>query len=359
MSVPGGAVVFAAVHMGPYQSIAPLEAPLGAPSVWAVDGIARRSRAARGEPFADSTVIAGAGGAAAFLDRAEARAVVRSTSEDVEGLNLEDALAVGAAAREIPVVTIEDFPGNYRPAAGARLDALCVETEATAALHAGRGVASATIHVTGNPRYDELRDVDVAGRRAAVRAGLGLGSESVALWIGQPDAADSFGTLEVVLPALRAAKATLLFRAHPRDAAYGDGRYGGLLAAAGLPVHDVSGVPDVTGLCCAADLVVTQFSSVAVEAGYLGTPALFVLLPGLGGAYIRKRKGYAIPPWCKENCAFFLDDAKMAAVVVDGAMHDPEAREAVRANFARRYTTRPSSTGTVVALINHLSRRMR
>jgi hypothetical protein len=49
----------------------------------------------------------------------------------------------------------------------------------------------------------------------------------------------------------------------------------------------------------------------------------------------------------------------MAAVVVDGAMHDPEAREAVRENFARQYTTRPSSTAAVGALITPLSRRMR
>jgi hypothetical protein len=354
-----GAIVFTAVHMGPYQSIAPLEARVGVPAVWAVDGIARRSRAARGEPFADSNAIEQAGGAAAFLERADARAVVRSTSEDVDGVNLEDALAAGAASGDIAVVAVEDFPGNYRPVSGARLDVLCVETEATAALHRDRGVASETIHVTGNPRYDELRTIDTAVRRRAVREELGLGQEAVALWVGQPDAEDSFHTLEAILPALRAARATLLFRAHPRDTAYAKDRYTGLLAGAGLTVRDLTRVSDVNGLCCAADLVVTQFSSVAVEAGYLGTPALFVLLPGLGGAYIRKRKGYAIPPWCKEKCAFFLDDAKMAAVVVDGAMHDSDAREAVRANFARRYTTRPPSADTVAALITQLSQRMR
>jgi len=345
--------------MGPYQSIAPLETTLGVPTLWAVDGIARRSRATRGQPFVDPESIETAGGAVAFLERASARAVVRSTSDDVEGVNLEDALALGAAAREIPVLAVEDFPGNYRSAAGARLDALCVETDATAALHAERGVARETIHVTGNPRYDELRRLDVAGRRDTVRRELGLGDESVALWVGQPDANDSFQTLQALLPALRAAKATLLFRAHPRDRAYADRRYAAMLDGAGGTMHDVTRAPDVAGLCCAADLVVTQFSSVAVEAGYLGTPALFVLLPDLGGAYIRKRKGYAIPPWCKENCAFLLDDAKMAPVVVDGAMHDRDARETVRANFARRYTTRPSSTGAVAALVNQLSQRMR
>jgi len=170
-----------------------------------------------------------------------------------------------------------------------------VETDAVVSLHAARGVPEKQIHVTGNPRYDALRHMDVAARRAAVRARLGLEpGASIALWIGQPDAEDSYETLAAVLPALLRAKTTLLFRAHPRDGAYAGGRYAALLAEAG-DTRDVTADPDVTGLCCAVDLVVTQFSSVAVEAGYLGTPALFVLLPGLGGTYIRRRKGYAIP----------------------------------------------------------------
>lgn len=346
-----GTVVFTAVHMGPYQSIAPLEPRLDGHAVWAVDGIARRHRSGRGEPFVDPAAIRRGGGPSEFLARARARAVVRSTSDDVDGVSLEDALTVAAAAADIPVVVVEDFPGNFHAAPDGRGDALCVETEATAALHAERGVAPARIYVTGNPRYDHLREVDAAARRAAVRAELGLGSDPLALWVGQPDAGDSYATLEAVLPALRAASATVLFRAHPRDVVYAEGRYARLLDEAGVPVRDATAAPDVIGLCCAADLVVTQFSSVAVEAGYLGTPALFVLLEHLGGLYIRKRKGYAIPPWCKENCAFLLDDAKMAAVVVDGAMHDTEAREAVRVNFARRYATRPPSASAVARII--------
>ena len=346
-----GSVVFTAVHMGPYQSMAPVELALAAPVLWAVDGLARRHRAERGEHFVDAPAIDAAGGVTAFLRASGARGLVRGTSDDVEGENLEDVLAAAATTLDLPVTVVEDYPGNFRGHLEGTDDALCVEMEAVAALHAARGVPPGQIHVTGNPRYDALRHVDVATRRAAVRARLGIEpGASVALWVGQPDAEDSYRTLEAVLPALGRAKATLLFRAHPRDGAYARGRYGPPLAEAG-DVCDVTADPDVTGLCCAVDLVVTQFSSVAVEAGYLGTPALFVLLPSLGGAYIRTRKGYAIPPWCKENCAFLIDDAKMAAVVVDGAMHDMEAREAVRVNFARRYATRPPSAGAIARLI--------
>jgi hypothetical protein len=336
--------------MGPYQSIAPLEPLLDRPVVYAVDGIARRHRAARGESLVDAAGIAARGSAEAFLADVGAGAIVRSTSDDVEVPNLEDVLTEAAAVRAIPVVVVEDFPGNFRTVPAGRLEALCVETETVAALHAERGFERARIHLTGNPRYDVLRAVNRATRRAATRTALGLGAERMTvLWVGQPDGEASYATLETVLPWL--GDATLLFRAHPRDAGYADGRYGGLLQGRGTPSVDVTDHPDVVGLCCAADLVITQFSSVAVEAGYLGTPAVFVLLPTLGGAYIRKHKGYAIPPWCKENCAFLLDDAKMAAVVVDTAMHDPKAREMVRMNFTRRYASRPPSAPAVARLI--------
>jgi hypothetical protein len=344
-------VAFAAIHMGPYQTLAPVEPLLDAEVVWVVDGIARRHRAADGAAFVDGARLAERGCAVEFLRTHEVRAIACGTSDDVEGANVEAALSEAAAATGTPVAVIEDFPGNFHQGSSSRLDALCVETDDTARLHAGRGTPAARVHVTGNPRYDALRTVDAPARRAAARAAMGLGDEALALWVGQPDPGDSFATLEVLLPAFRAAGTSLLFRAHPRDAGYGGGRYRTLLAGAGIPVHDVTAEPDVTSLCCAVDLVVTQFSSVAVEAGFLGTPALFALLPAHGGAYMRKRKGYAIPPWCKENCAFLLDDAKMAAVVVDGAMHDPEAREAVRVNFARRYATRPPAASTVAGII--------
>jgi hypothetical protein len=279
------------------------------------------------------------------------RALVRSTSDDVEGPDIEAEVTAAAAALGVPIFVIEDFPGNFRDSEGISL--VFVEDETVAALHAARGVEPARIQATGNPRYDALRTIDAPTRRADVRRALGIGDEGVALWVGQPDAETSFVSLETVLPSLARAQTTVLFRAHPRDTAYASGRYARLLGTVGTRVIDTTSAKDVVGLCCAADLVVTQFSSVAVEAGYLGTPALFVLLPELGGGYMRMRKGYAIPPWCKENCAFLLEDAKMAADVVGRALYDPVAREAVRTNFARRYASRPPSAPAIAHLITN------
>jgi hypothetical protein len=273
-----GAIVFAAVHMGPYQSIEPLEARLGVPAVWAVDGIAQRAREGA------RRAVHGRrrdrrGGRRRQLPRARGRACRRAEHfRRRRGCESRGRARGGSGRAWHPGGDRRGLPRERRrAAAGARLDALCVETDATADLH----VPAGRIHVTGNPRYDALRAVDAPARRTAMRAELELNDELLALWVGQPDAGDSYRTLEAVLPSLREAKTGLLFRAHPRDAAYASGRrYATLLAEAGISCRDVTAAPDVIGLCCAADLVVTQFSSVAVEAGYVGTPALFVLLPG-------------------------------------------------------------------------------
>lgn len=94
---------------------------------------------------------------------------------------------------------------------------------------------------------------------------------------------------------------------------------------------------DLAGLCCASDLVATQFSSVAVEAAYLGTPALFALLPMLGAQRFRAKKGYATPPWCASGSAFLIDHEGAVPAIVEQALHDDAARRAVLDAFARHH----------------------
>ena len=345
--------VFTAVHFGPYQSLLPLEAVLEPrAAVYVVEGISKAHRKLKGEPLLDvSDLGTKYGGADSFLAALRPAAVVRGVSEGVEGDDAEALLAEAARARSVPVFAVEDFPGNFWPRPEERLDALFVEDESARALHASRGVPSAKVYVTGNPRYDALRRVDRAARRAETRQALGLQEETAVLWVGQPDAGDSAATLERLLPDLKRLGVTLLFRAHPRDAGYRTGRYDQLFASSGMRVLDVTSAGDVVGLCCASDLVATQFSSVAVEAGYLGTPAVFAVFEDLGGRYLRTHKGYAVPPWCENNCAFLIDDVKIALPVVDRALHDAGTRRVVLENFSRRYTMKPDSAPAIAAVI--------
>lgn len=354
MQAPLSPFVLTAVHMGPYQSVLALEAPLGSGRViYVVEGISREHRQARGEPFLDFLSIeAEYGDLAGFMDTLKPAAVIRSSSEGVDGTNVESLLASVAAERDVPVFVVEDFSGNFWAKPEERVDALFVEDEATAKRHLARGIPRERVYATGNPRYDALRKIDRLAKRAETRRALGLSDENVVLWVGQPHGRDSYRTLELLLPHFKEAGATLLFRAHPRDLAYRGGKYAPLLAAAGIAGLDVSQLSDVIGLCCASDLVVTQFSSVAVEAGYVGTPALFALFDEVGGRYFRTHKGYAVPPWCENGSAFLIDDAKMGSAVINRAMHDGEARRAILENFARHYTERPESALAIATVID-------
>lgn len=343
--------LFVAVHLGPYHSLVPVERALGEDVVFVVDGVASLQRHADGAPhLAVGDIERRYGDLAGLVAALRPRALVRGTSDDVAGANIEQAAAAAATKAGVAVFIVEDFPGNHWPGPE-RLDGLFVEDDGAAALQRARGVPGDRVYPTGNPRYDALRTIDAAEQRAITRHRLGLDVAPVTLWVGQPDAEASYRTLEVVLPRLARLGATLLFRAHPRDGAWEAGRYDALLAGARLRAIDVTRVPDVVGLCCASDLVVTQFSSVAVEAGFLGTPALFVVLPGLGADYLRERKGYAVPPWGVAGAAFVADTDAATGDIVERALCDPNARRAVRAAFVQRYASRPPSAPAVAAVL--------
>ena len=347
-----GCLLFAAVHMGPYQSLAPLENAFDGIAVrFLVDGPARDARrSAAGEYWDLRRIEATYDSMDRFMQGESVRAVIVGTSDGVPDGNVEELAVRAATAAGIAVFVIEDFPGNYRYRADSRLDGLFVEDDLLRKVHGARGVPLDRIYCTGNPRYDVLRTLDRKRLRAAARASLGIGAERVVLWAGQPDGDNSYLALERLMPHLSREGVALLFKAHPRDTAYHSGRYGRMLSGA-ASIKDVTQEKDTIGLCCAADLVITQFSSVGVEAGYLGTPVLYALFDDLGKAYVRRRKGYDIVPWAARECAFLLDSSSDARAIINAALFDETARARTRENFRRCYGARPPAGEAVVAVI--------
>jgi len=337
--------------MGPYLSIAPLEREFGPRHVlFLVEGPAKDACRARGQGYCDMADIGLTHGTIwKFLQNHAVRAIIAGTSDGLPEGNIEEQVARAARERGIPLFVVEDFPGNYRHRPGARLDGLFVEDDAQREWHASCGVPSDRIYCVSNPRYDSLRGVDRNTLRDKTRASLQVGKRRVVLWAGQPDEARSYEALERLLPALARQEMALLFKAHPRDRLYGEGAYGVLSGLAWC--RDVTSEPETMSLCCAADLVITQFSSVGVEAGYLGTPALYVLFDDLGKAYLRRHKGYDIVPWVEGGCAFVMDSKSEMNDVIATALFNDEARARVRENFARRYGARPlgaQAVGTII-----------
>lgn len=311
-------LILAAVHRGPYESLKPVARAWRGPVAWMLDGTA--AAAARAEGLAFTRPRARWDG---WLGLQGPAAVLRGTSELPERTNPEAALARAAARLGLPVFALEDFPGNYLgPAAG--LTGLFVEFPSLKGHHAARGLEAARVHAFGNPRY--VRPPRPALTSTAARRRLGLGTGPAVLWAGQPDGGHCRRTLSVLAPALKALHATLLFRAHPRDKSRARGAYRRLLS--GLSTRDLTADRDPGTALAAADLVVTQFSSMAVEAAVGGVPALFALLPGAGARYLQSRGGLTSLPWCERGAAFLLDDERDAFYVLERALRDRTSRRA-------------------------------
>jgi len=273
--------------------------------------------------------------------------LVCGTSDSPRGRAIEGSARVAANALGIPVVVIEDFPGNFSDLPGGTPRLLSVESDFAARLARIKAAAGALpVHVGPCIRYDVLRR-----RVDELRSLLHGKPDNCVLWIGQPETEDALRTLEVLLPALRAQRSALWFRAHPGDEGYLGGAYRRLLAAAGLAVEDLTASSLEGCLRRRPRLVVTQFSSVAVEAGFWGFPALNVLLPEAGAARLAEKKGYSIPPWCDAGAAFVAGSPAEVAEKLERGLKSEEARGEVQQAFDRYFMVRQEGTPALVNLL--------
>jgi hypothetical protein len=271
------------------------------------------------------------------------RALVCGTSDSDAGRAIENEARRAASAAGIAVAAIEDYAGNYHHLAGAATALLVVESEQAAALQRMRlGANCPPLGVCPSPRFDHLRRGSSALRQAYGKRDRG---QRRVLWIGQPETDDALAALACVMPAVSALRLELLFRAHPRDAGYRAGRY------AGLAMRDVTGLALEECLALHPELVLTQFSSVAVEAGLHGIPTLHVLLADHGGGTLLKRKGYAVPLSCAAGAGFLIDRPELANDVLARAVEDDAARATVMAAFDRYYEP---AAETLNRLLAHL-----
>ena len=264
--------------------------------------------------------------------------LVCGTSDSAHGRDAEAGAQRAARALGIPTVVVEDFPGNFAPVSMAPPRLLCVESTFAADL-ARRHMPALAVHVGPAIRYDALRR-DLGALRVADDT-----AERAVLWIGQPETADALRTLETLLPALGAGGWKLWFRAHPRDEGYVRGAYGG------LPVADITSHSLDECLARRPRLVITQFSSVAVEAGFRGIPSLNVLLPEAGGGTLARKKGYSVPPWCEEGAAFLVVRRQDVDKILDCALSSADARGKVMEAFDRYFKVTEQGAPALINLL--------
>lgn len=332
-----GNFFFIAVDDGPRGTLSPLATACGKP----LEDTAPES-AARERHWQE------------LLRNRNASILVVGTSDSARGSTVESAARRAAVQAGIPVAAIEDFPGNYYDLPDGPAGLVAVESEFCREFSARKfGIRCPQIVVVPSARYDPYRARHKEMRRATAACWKqAAGNGDLLLWAGQPETSDAVCTLRALIPALAAANATVLLKAHPRDAGYRDGVYPKLFDHAGVPFRDVTLLSVEGALAFAPRLVLTQFSSVAIEAGFYGVPSLHVLLAGAGGTRLQQKKGYSVPPLCLAGGAAQVTEKAMIETMLRSALHDEKFRVGLITCFDSYFGTAEPTTPQLVKCLD-------
>ncbi len=257
---------------------------------------------------------------------------VIGTSTSLLGRSIEFNARIQATALGVPVVCIEDFPGNYVDCPDSSTSLLIVENELSLNIYKERLSLIPPIEIIPAIRYEPLRRVDINMVASVLPYRV--------LWAGQPETDNCLMTLEWLVDVLRDLPVKLLFRAHPRDEGYKQGKYAAVLRA--IDSQDVTQFSLDELLSGSVDLVATQFSSVAIEAGFYGVPSICLLFENAGGALMRARTGMSMPPACAYGAAFVVTEYNQGHRVL-AALANTSERMAVIDKFKNVYAVNTPS----------------
>lgn len=188
-------------------------------------------------------------------------------------------------------------------------------------------------------RYDALRLRAGTLRQRTHSRWKDDGASKRILWAGQPEVEDAQRALDIVVPVAARLGATVLFKAHPRDKGYHAGAYGGILDQSGGCVVDITALSVPQALQLAPHVVVTQYSSVAIDAGFYGIPGLHLLLADAGGARLLETKGYTVPPHASVGAAVVVSDAFLFESTLVALCRQPDHRDEIINTFDRYFET--------------------
>ena len=264
------------------------------------------------------------------------------------------ALPVSLAARgRVPQVLHEQ---NSRPGLANRIAARYADRIAVTFPSSLEGFPPGpTVHVTGNPVQQRLRDLDLVARRAEGRQRLGLDPlRSTLLAFGGSQGARSINTaLAAAAPAWKSMGMQVLHVTGHRgnDAALEAWR------AAGVdPDEDGSGVrvvpflDDMADAYAAADVVVARAGATTIaELSVLGIPAVLIPYPHATADHQRGNAEALV----SAGAAVMLDDADLDAASLANAVA-PIATDVARAglmSLAARAWSRPDAAEALARLV--------
>ena len=258
-------------------------------------------------------------------------AVVVGTSCSKKGKLLESRIRQYVIKSEIPLVIIEDYPGNYKLVSDGHPHLLIVEHQYCIKLqHEKLGDNCPSMIVVSNPRYDELRTKSSLDKESLKKKWQHDKEHQYLLWAGQPETDDGLKVLNVIMPVLKDMNVRLIFKAHPSDLGYKSGAYLSAAAYLGRLWKDVTRLDLKTCIdAYAPNAILTQYSSLAIEAGFYGIPSGNVLFPDIGAKRIMADKGYTVPPWCLSGAGIVLQKKEDVREFLHRLMYDENTRRRI------------------------------
>jgi hypothetical protein len=197
---------------------------------------------------------------------------VVGTSTSLHGFQSEERFRTKVRSADIPLIAIEDMDGNYA--------------------HAKTNAANADVIIVrdrlNNPfsKHHNTNDPIEVWSGALVRyTGVEFansplftkqGQKSECLWIGQPHNGDDLNWLEYIFNIIINSNYRLLFRAHPRDKAYINGKLSSIFNMFNDNLIDVSHL-SIKELIFKKPLIsVSESSSLSVQMYFYGTIPVFL-----------------------------------------------------------------------------------
>jgi hypothetical protein len=272
------------------------------------------------------------------------------TSGSIEGQILESVVRKNAVLYGKKLVVIEDFPGNFKPIGNGQPDLLIVDHESVRVHHEQRLKEECPeIKAIPNPRYDVPRTQYKGYQDSKQRAD----NSNKVLWAGQPEFEDALIVLSRLIPTLKECRLELLFSAHPRDKGY-PSEYSELFKRLNVEWIDVNEMS--LGQCKTQynpRAIITQYSSVAIDAGFYGIPSVNVLYDDVGAKRLMADKFYTIPPWCLLGASMLIQSKKEQSCIIKNLVNSVESRFRQAKNFEEFWSLTPSLS-TVLAHIKEI-----
>jgi len=257
--------------------------------------------------------------------------IVVGTSRSEDGRYLERSCCLAARQFGMLVVSIEDYPFNFNMNNLEFVDLLIVESN-----YVKKQYLNKTSSLIG--RIDEGSLI----RYGEIRQGMPLTDNpkpaTRILWIGQPETLGCLNTLIRIMPHIRSLNLKLDFKAHPNDLGYFSGNsYASLLYDYNGCIDDVSSFNLDDCIERKPFLVITQFSSLAIEVGFKGIPTLHLLYEDVGGALFNKMYGRRMPVMCEVAASLMINNTGQELAILKQLKLDQDYRMDLIKSFRNYY----------------------